>query len=48
MTVSLELEVWSDFLLEPQLLALEEVVVGIEDPGDVLCQVPVQHRLQIN
>jgi hypothetical protein len=32
-------------LLKPEFLPLENVVVGVEDPGDVLRQVPVQHSL---
>ena len=34
-------------LLQSQLLALEHVIVGVEDPGDVLGQVPVQHGLDV-
>ena len=33
-------------LLQAQLLPLEDVVVGVEDAGDVLSQVAVQHSLQ--
>ena len=35
------------FLLQPELLALEHVVIRVEDPGDVLRQVTVQHRLDV-
>ena len=34
-------------LLQPELLALEEVVVGVEDAGYVLGHVAVQHRLDV-
>lgn len=34
-------------LLQPQLLALEEVVVRVQHPGDVLGQVAVKNGLDI-
>lgn len=35
------------FLLEAQLLALEEVIVGVQHSGDVLREVAVQHGLDV-
>ncbi len=35
------------FLFQTQLFALEEVVVGVEDLGDVLGHVAVEHGLDV-
>jgi len=34
-------------LLQTQLLALEEVVIGVQDTGNVLSQITVQHGLDV-
>ena len=34
-------------LLQTQLLTLEEVIVGVEYPGNVLREVPIDHSLNV-
>lgn len=35
------------FLLQTELLALKEVIIGVQDLGDILSQVTVQHGLDV-
>ena len=35
------------FLFQSQLLSLKHVVIGIQNSGDILGQIPVQHRLDV-
>lgn len=35
------------FLLQPKLLAFEEIVIGIKNSGDILRQITINHSLYI-